>query len=250
MHRSQLPLLLAWSTSPQMVFEPLQNLQALNPLQSLPIHQLASSFILLLIQLRSHGPSLLNTFFRTLNSSATLSFYSPSGKKPSLNGSNSPLALRQSTSGWVLMRKQHTKADQFHRVFMMTILGCLSTLPSKHAPVLSSTLQHASDLMCPPQTSDSPTSFLTLGLQPCLLFLREHWVCYTELSHPPTTKCSSPPPPSCSLAFSPSHQPKLVRPHGLRSIFSCPVRKCILSRVPSFSSSLSNGFLPKTFKYP
>lgn len=81
MHRSQLPLLLAWSTSPQSVLEPLQNLQALNPLQSLPIYQLVSSFILLLIQLRSHGPSLLNTFFRTLNSSATLSFHSPLWQK-------------------------------------------------------------------------------------------------------------------------------------------------------------------------
>ena len=134
------------------------------------------------------------------------------------------------------------------------ILDNYSLMPlhiaQQHAPFPSSTLQHASSLICPPQTSDFSTAFLTLGLQPCLLFLREHWVCYMELSHPPTAECLSPPPPSCSLAFSPSYHPRLVHPHALRSIFSCSVRKCTFFMIPSFSSSLSNGFLHRIFKYP
>lgn len=140
------------------------------------------------------------------------------------------------------------------RSILSCILDNYSLMPlhtaQQHALFLSSTLQHASGLICPPQTSDSLTAFLTLGLQPCLLFLREHWVCYVELSQPPTAKCSSPPPPSCSLAFSPSYHPRLVHPHALRSIFSCSVRRCTLFMIPSFSSSLSNGFLPRIFTYP
>lgn len=90
-HRCQLPLLLAFSPNG---FKPPWNPQSMNPLHSLPTHQLASSFTLLFIQLRSHDSPL----GRTLNTSSTLCFITLFGKKPALNGPSSPFGLRHSTS--------------------------------------------------------------------------------------------------------------------------------------------------------
>lgn len=86
---------------------------AVSEAPSLQIHQQASFFILHLIQLRSHGPSLHNTFwnYKLLCHSVLLSH--PSSTKPTLNGPNSPLALRQSMSCWVILRKHHIWAGHF-----------------------------------------------------------------------------------------------------------------------------------------
>ena len=211
-HRCQLPVLLAWSTSPQMVSKLPWKLQSMNPLHSLPIHQFSSS-VLLFIQLRSHDSSLIRTLPLPL-----CAFITSLWQKVNSEWTQLPFCSKAEHK----LMSLNKKVPHQGRSISPCILDNYSLMPfhsaQQHAPFLSSTLQHASGLICPPQTSDSSIAFLTLGLQPCLLFLREHWVCYMELSQPHTAKCSSPPPPSCSLAFSPSYHPRLVHPHALRSM--------------------------------
>ena len=139
------------------------------------------------------------------------------GKKPTLNGPNSPFAVRQHTSWWVLIRKYHIRADQFHHVFLITILWCLSTLPSNmplSSHQLCSMLLVSFTLLRP---LTPPLLSSLLACNPASYF-SGNTESVTWSSHPLTTKCSSPPPPSCSLAFSPSYHPRLVHPHALRSM--------------------------------
>lgn len=132
-------------------------------------------------------------FCRT-QTSAT-SFITPIQHKANSEWAQFPSCLETEQSCWILLRNYQKRGDQSHHVFMTTILSWTLSPASKQAICLSSTLQHASHLICPPSASDSPTSSLLAYNSASYLAGSIESVTGNTLVHPPPRTQAHPLPP-------------------------------------------------------